>query len=422
MRKSISLRPIPRKIRVAAVGSGLCTVALFASSCSQGVSSVPLPGGADVGDHPLHITVQFDNVLDLVPQSSVKVDGISVGKVDSISVGPSGWTANVKTEINNSVSLPANATAEVKQTNLLGEKFVSLEAPKENPSAQRLADGAVIPLSRTRHAVEIEEIFGALSLLLNGGGVAQLQPIVTELNKAVGGREPQVRALLEQANTLISGLEEQVDSITKSLDGLDTLSTRVSQQNDQLGKLIDELPKGVGILQEQRPQLVAMLGQLDRLGKVGYDVLNNSKQNLITDLRSLRPTLQALGKAAPDLVTSLPLVPTYPFPDSSLPALHGGSMNLFASVDLQVGDALSNLGVGKADPVYYPPPGRPVPVNPTNPYYNGNGPRPGWPTVSLLPLPPIIPNPIPQPGVPAPGAPVSDPMGSLLKQLGVGPR
>jgi len=39
-------------------------------------------------------------------------------------------------------------------------------------------------------------------------------------------------------------------------------------------------------------------------------------------------------------------------------------------------------------PVYIPPSGRQVNVDPTNPYYNGNGPRGGWPTVSLLPLPP----------------------------------
>lgn len=256
-------------------------------------------------------------------------------------------------------------------------------------------------------------------MLLNGGGVAQLQPIVTELNKAIGGREGRVRSLLEQANTLIGGLNEQVTDITRALDGLDTLSGRVSEQTDQLGKVLDELPKGVTILEEQRPQLVAMLAQLDRLGQVGFDVINTSKDDLIRDLRALRPTLQALGAAAPDLVTAFPLIPTYPFPDSALEATVGGQMNTWLSVDLQIGTTLSNLGVGKPDPVYVEPVGPKVPVNPLNPYYHGNGPYPGWPTVSLLPLPPLVPRPAAAPGAPDPA---QDPIGSILKQLGVAPK
>ncbi|NKY88291.1 MCE family protein [Nocardia veterana] len=397
---------------VAVVG----VTALLVGSCSSdGIYSVPLPGGADVGDHPMHIDVRFDDVLDLVPQSAVKVEGVPVGRVESIDVAPDGWTASVHTVVNSSVKLPANAHAEVRQSNLLGEKFVELSAPKQDPSAEPLQDGAVITVDRTRHAVEIEQVLGALSLLLNGGGVAQLQPIVVELNKALAGRENRVRSLLDQADTLIDGLNQQVSDIQRALDSLGTLSTRVGQQTEQIGKILDELPAGIKILDEQRPQLIGLLQQLDRVGQAGFDVLDKSKDNLIRDLQALRPTLQELGRAAPDLVTAFPLVPTYPFPDEAIKSTFGGSVNTWLSVDTQIGTTLSNLGVGKPDPVYIPPKyGPPVPVDPTNPYYNGNGPRPGWPTVSLVPLPPTV-------VAPAPAKP-GDPIGSILDQLGVKPR
>jgi phospholipid/cholesterol/gamma-HCH transport system substrate-binding protein len=278
-----------------------------------------------------------------------------------------------------------------------------------------LKDGAVIPVDRTRHAVEIEQVLGALSLLLNGGGVAQLQPIVVELNKALAGRENRVRSLLDQADTLIDGLNQQVADIQHALDSLGTLSSRVGQQSDQIGKILDELPAGIKILDEQRPQLIGLLKQLDRVGQAGVDVLDRSKDNLIRDLQSLRPTLQELGRSAPDLVTAFPLIPTYPFPDEAIKSTFGGSVNTWLSVDTQIGVLMSNLGVGKPDPVYIPPKyGPPVPVDPTNPYYNGNGPRPGWPTVSLVPLPPTV-------VAPAPAKP-GDPIGSILDQLGVKPR
>ncbi|MCX4097818.1 MCE family protein [Nocardia sp. alder85J] len=413
----MSRRRDGRVVRTVGTATVLSVSAALLTSCAgNGIYSIPLPGGADIGAHPLHVDVNFDDVLDLVPQSSVKVDGVAVGRVQSIGVAADGWHAVVHTVINSSVQLPANARAEVRQSNLLGEKFIELSAPTTEPAQGTLTDRTTIPVERTRTATEIEQVLGALSLLLNGGGVAQLQPVVAELNKALGGREQTVRSLLEQANTLIDGLNKQVDDITHALDSLATLSTRVSRQSDQIGAILDELPAGIKILDEQRPELVGLLGQLDRVGRAGFDILDRSKDNLIRDLQALRPTLQELGRSAPDLITALPLIPTYPFSDEAIYSAFGGSVNTFLSVDLQIGNTLSNLGVGKPEPVYVPPVGPEVAVDPANPYYDGNGPRPSWPTVSLLPLlpPGVVP---PPPGAPPPGR--KDPVGAILDQLGV---
>ncbi|WP_019932657.1 MCE family protein [Nocardia sp. BMG111209] len=415
----MSLRKDGRALRAAGAATVLSVSAALLSSCAgDGIYSIPLPGGADVGAHPMHIDVNFDDVLDLVPQSTVKVDGVPVGRVQSIGVAADGWHAVVHTLVNDSVQLPANAHAEVRQSNLLGEKFIELSAPATEPAQGTLSDRATIPVERTRTATEIEQVLGALSLLLNGGGVAQLQPIVAELNKALGGREQTVRSLLEQANTLIDGLNKQVEDINHALDSLATLSTRVGRQTDQVAAILDELPAGIKILDEQRPELVGLLDQLDRVGKAGFDVLDHSKDNLIRDLQALRPTLQELGRSAPDLITALPLIPTYPFSDEAIYSSFGGSVNTWLSVDLQIGNTLANLGVGKPDPVYIPPPyGPDVPVDPSNPYYNGNGARPGWPTVSLLP-PLLPPGMVPSPPGTAPAA-RRDPVGAILDQLGV---
>ena len=55
--------------------------AMFLSACDASVYSLPLPGGPDVGDDPITVKVEFADVLDLVPQSTVKVNDVSVGKV-----------------------------------------------------------------------------------------------------------------------------------------------------------------------------------------------------------------------------------------------------------------------------------------------------------------------------------------------------
>ena len=72
--------------------------------------------------------------------------------------------------VNGDVDLPANAVAKIQQSSLLGEKFVELAAPGNEKPEGKLRDHPRIPLARTNRNVEVEELLGALSLVLNGGG------------------------------------------------------------------------------------------------------------------------------------------------------------------------------------------------------------------------------------------------------------
>ena len=62
--------PMRRRLRrLAALG----TLVLMLAGCGfRGAYSFSLPGGADVGDHPYTVQVEFLDVLDLVQQSGVR--------------------------------------------------------------------------------------------------------------------------------------------------------------------------------------------------------------------------------------------------------------------------------------------------------------------------------------------------------------
>ena len=102
---------------------------LMLTGCEFDVYKLPLPGGPDVGSDPMVVKVKFVDVLDLVPKSTVKVNDVSVGQVTDVSLD--GWTAEVTLEMRNDIELPDNAIAEIRQTSLLGEKFVSLSPPTD---------------------------------------------------------------------------------------------------------------------------------------------------------------------------------------------------------------------------------------------------------------------------------------------------
>ncbi|WP_235900530.1 MCE family protein [Lolliginicoccus suaedae] len=380
----------------------------------DGIYSLPLPGGADLGSDPISVTAEFDQVPEVFPDTLVKVNGVSVGMVDDVNLSEDGWNAIVSMRLRDGLELPDNSLISIQQTALLGEKFVAIEPPESDRAPGVIEEGDLIPADNSRVQIEIEDIFGALSLLLNGGGVAQIQPILDELEKAFGGREPQVKSLLQETNTLVNSLNNQRGEIQRALDNLEVMSGRLDAQRDQISAIAEEIPRGTQILAEQTPQLIEALRQIEAMSTIGSEVISAAREDLVADLRALRPVVQALANTGADLPDSLSILPTYPFPDSAIEASYAGAVNGWLSVDLQLADTLENLGIGQPPPQYIAPYGQPQPViDPSNPYVNGNGPVPGPGTAPLIPLGNLLPA----------RAPVESPLGQfqeLLDTLGVG--
>lgn len=315
---------------------------LLAGCGSGGVYDFPLPGGADVGDRPYTVTVQFQDVLDLVPRSMVKVDGVEVGRVESVALAADGWTADVLVTLPGDVAVPHDATFSLQQTSLLGEKYVSISVPEG--ATGRIAAGTVVPLAATDRGVEVEEVLGALSMVLNGGAVEQVRTIAQEVNAALEGNETEVRALLGDLDTFVGGLDEQRAEIVRALDSLNALGGQLQARTGQIAAVLEGIGPGLAVLESQRTELVGMLASLDRLSDVGVDVINRSQDDVVEDLRLLTPTLEQLAVSAEDLAVSLSVVPTYPFHDEYIRAEQGDYVDGFIRVSGDLTDILGNLG------------------------------------------------------------------------------
>jgi phospholipid/cholesterol/gamma-HCH transport system substrate-binding protein len=286
---------------------------LLLSACDASVYSLPLPGGPDVGEDPMTVKVEFADVLDLVPQSTVKVNDVSVGKVTAIDL--EGYQALVTLAVRRDVELPDNAVAELRQTSLLGEKFVELSAPEEGASSNALGDGDTIPIERAGRNPEVEEVLGALSLLLNGGGVAQLKTITQELNKALEGREESAKSVLRNLRTFTGQLDENKADIVAAIESLNRLALAAEKQLPTIDKALEELPSALDSIDRQRDDLVEMLAALNDLSDVAVDVIARSKGATITSLERLNPVLTQLAASGDDFTNAFHVFLTYPFVD-----------------------------------------------------------------------------------------------------------
>lgn len=372
----------------AGLTAGAAAVVAGALTGCQGVYDLPLPGGAATGSDAYHVTVEFADVLDLVPQSAVKVNDVTVGSVDDVQL--EGWHARVTLRLRRSVHLPDNAVAELRQTSLLGEKFVSLSPPTTEAPRGRLQEGDTIPLARSGRNPEVEEVLSALSLVLNGGGVAQLKTINVELTRAMRGHESDIRGAIGQLDTFIGSLDARRSEVVRAIDGLDRLSARLAAQKTQIANAVEDLGPGLEVLADQRAQLTRMLTALSDLGRVGTRVVDASRADTVANLRALQPILTQLAEAGDNLPKALEIAFTYPFPRAAVDAVKGDFTNLRITADLDLRTILTNLNGGR-DPGL---PSLPPVPNPT-----ASSPIP----LPSVPVPvPSVPVPVPTPTVPVP--------------------
>lgn len=366
------------------------------------------------------VTAEFSDVLDLAPGAGVKVNDVSVGSVQSVSL--KGWTAVVSLRVDESVTLPDNATAAIRQTSLLGEKFVALATPPAGETPQgRLSDGDVIPLERTRRAAEVEEVLAALGLVLNGGGLANLKTINVEVVQALAGREQEARDALSKLDTFVAGLDAQKADIVRAIDALDRLSARLAEQRQAIGAAVEAFDPGLTVLAQQRSQLTDAIKALDSLSGVGTKVIKESKEDLLAELKALQPLLDQLVKAGDDLPRAMEFLLTFPFPPNVTRAIRGNQVNLHATVDIDSVTFLTQTLIAPPDaapPLVPGVPGLPLPSLPPLPI-----PLPPLPSLPSLPLPTpsLPPLPLPSPSLPLP-LPVPLPSLPLLHILAGGLR
>jgi phospholipid/cholesterol/gamma-HCH transport system substrate-binding protein len=312
---------------------------LVLSSCKfDGAYDLPLPGDPVDPAHGFRVTAEFEDILDIVPKSPVKVDDVTVGEVTDVE--RVGWHAKVTMLVRKDVDLPDNAIAEIRQVSLLGEKYVALEPPSEGAGEGRLGDGDNIPLAQTGRNPEVEEVLGALSFLLSGGGVAQLGTITQELNKAMEGRQENLRHLLGSLTDVVGTLDDQKADILRAMQSVSDLTATLNQEKKTVTGALDVAGPAVKVVADQHDQLIAMLSALDRLGVVGTRVIKASKDDLLQSLADLKPVLSRLRQAGDKLAPGLNLIISFPFPKEASEIVRGDYANTSIRADINLENLL----------------------------------------------------------------------------------
>ena len=339
------MMPLAHRIRVAIGLVAVLAVAALSGCGFHGANSIKLPGTKGGGPGSYTIQAQMPDVQNLEQNSRVRVNDVTVGTVTNIEL--QAWHAVVTMTIDGDVDLPANATATLGQTSLLGSVHLELAPPAGVAPEGKLKAGSMIPLASAGAYPSTERTLAAVSLLVNGGGLGQIQDIIKALSTAFTGREQDLRSLLGQLDKFVSYLDDQKGDIIAATDSLNNLVGQLADQKPVIDKALKTLPRALTVLKDERNNLADALGEVSKFGALAADSVNKIKVNLVKELGDLGPVLQSLADAGPALTRSLGFFGTFPFPKDTLSKwIRGDYANLTAVIDLTLSRLDASLFTG----------------------------------------------------------------------------
>jgi phospholipid/cholesterol/gamma-HCH transport system substrate-binding protein len=261
----------------------------------------------------------FSDVSRLKPGQTVRVAGVRVGTVNSVSLRPDKKVLVKFDADRGSVVLTTGTRAVVRYLNLVGDRYLELV---DGPGSTKvLPPGSEIPLDRTAPALDLDLLLGglkpvtqglnpqdvnALSASLiqvfqgEGGTLNLLLSKTSSFSNALADNNQTVQELIDNLNTVVGTVNKEGTKFSGAIDRLQRLISGLSQDRDTIGTAITALDNGTAsiadLLDRARPPLAGTVDQLNRLAPL----LDKDKNLIDISLHKLPNNYRKLTRLGAD--------------------------------------------------------------------------------------------------------------------------
>ena len=236
---------------------------------------------------PYQVTATFTDADSILANNEVFMNGTKVGYVKAVSVTNGQAQVQMVFDNSNAVPLHADATAQVRKKNLLGETYIDLT---RGSSSSQIQSGGDIPVNHTVPITEIDQVLA----VFDPETVQRVQLLINALGEGTTNNGDRMNSSAGSLNDLVSALNGP--------------ATELSIRKQQVNDIVLELQKFYDVLANQREQVrqefgtwTAVMQQLaDQEASIGgtvqqADTLLQNLDVLVTgEGGNLRTTLSAL--------------------------------------------------------------------------------------------------------------------------------
>jgi ABC-type transporter Mla subunit MlaD len=239
----------------------------------------------------------FDDAANLIPGENVKIDGVKVGTVGSVTPTPQAKAA-VVLNISNAgfKDFRADAGCTIKPQGLLGEKFVDclptqprvagtpLPPPLKRIPSGREGEGEwLLPVQNTHSPVDVDLLNDINRLPVR----QRFTIILNELGAGLAGRGSDLKAVIRRANP--------------ALQELDKVLAILASENQVLAKLAVDSDQALRPFAAVRQRFADFIAQSNTVAQASARHLGALERNLVDFppfLRQLGPAMERLGHFA----------------------------------------------------------------------------------------------------------------------------
>ena len=236
----------------------------------------------------------------LILPADVKLRGILVGQVRSLSSDGTVATMGLAMKPAEAKLVPANVRARILPKTLFGEKFVDLVIPANEPIGPPIKAGATIGEDRTTEAIETGKVFDDILPLLRTLQPDKLNATLTGLADALRGRGDALGANFALADDYFAQFNPHLETLKTDISGLADLATTYGTAAPDILRILGNQAVTQRTNVEKRDTLAAFLRGTAGFADTATDVFGANETRLIQLAAVSRPTLQVLATYSPE--------------------------------------------------------------------------------------------------------------------------
>jgi phospholipid/cholesterol/gamma-HCH transport system substrate-binding protein len=253
------------------------------------------------------LTADFPRTVSLYEGSDVRVLGVPIGKVDSVT--PSGTQVVVTMHYDPDVQIPADAKAVIISPSIVGDRFVQLTPAYSG--GQALADGATLDQNRTAVPLELDQIYSSLddlTVALGPNGANQkgaLTDLLDTTARNFGGQGKKFHQTIENFGKLSGTLADNKDQLFGSVRQLEGFVRTLARNDHTVRSFNQTLAQVSGMLKGERGDLAASLHNLGIAMRQVSGFVQDNREILGKNIAGLDNVTQILVKQRAALAETL---------------------------------------------------------------------------------------------------------------------